>query len=359
MEVNNIIIMSKNLIKKANYDAFDGIKDSALANSAFAIADENGVIVAYKDENGEITMFQNGGKYVAPKHYYAVMSNGTKVDMGGMTSFTPTSTRKSTLASVNLPSSLTSFNLSECTALTNVSADELPLVTNMSECFYGCSSLTNVSFQSLPSVSDMECCFVDCSSITSISLPSLPSVTNMCGCFAGCYSLTSISLPELPNVENMDNCFQSCSSITSISLPELPNVTIIRYCFMDCSSLESVSISSLPKLTMISRCFENCSSLTSISLPSLPNVLGFQNCFKGCTSLENLEIGAINYDLDDIEFWALSDCTKLSVDSLLNVINALPTFTSGFHTCTIGTTNLAKLSSEQIAVATAKNWTLE
>ena len=52
--------------------------------------------------------------------------------------------------------------------------------------------------------------------------------------------------------------------------------------------------------------------------------------------------------------------SSLTVDSLLSLFNALKDYSSegGTYTCTIGSTNLAKLTDEQKAIATNKGWTL-
>ena len=47
----------------------------------------------------------------------------------------------------------------------------------------------------------------------------------------------------------------------------------------------------------------------------------------------------------------------LTVDSLVNILNALPN-ASASRVCNLGSTNLAKLTPEQIAIATNKGWTL-
>jgi hypothetical protein len=58
----------------------------------------------------------------------------------------------------------------------------------------------------------------------------------------------------------------------------------------------------------------------------------------------------------------LSSSQKLSIDSLLSIINGLKDYredTSGkTYTLTLGATNLAKLTDEQKAIATEKGWTL-
>ena len=207
-------------------------------------------------------------------------------------------------------------------------------VTTMSGCFQNCSSLTSITLPELPNVTDMYSCFRYCNSLTSITLPSsLPKVTSMDYCFQLCASLTSITLPELPNVTNIDNCFDTCSKLTSITLPELPNVTDMY------------------------SCFRYCNSLTSITLPELPKVINMSYCFSRCSSLQNLVIGNINPNITTLTSWGISSCTKLTVDSLVNIMNALPTITNT-RTCTIGTTNLSKLSPEQLAIGVNKGWTI-
>ena len=47
----------------------------------------------------------------------------------------------------------------------------------------------------------------------------------------------------------------------------------------------------------------------------------------------------------------------LTVDEIVEIINNLPTLDEP-GTLTIGTTNLAKLTDDQIAIATNKGWTL-
>ena len=53
----------------------------------------------------------------------------------------------------------------------------------------------------------------------------------------------------------------------------------------------------------------------------------------------------------------LSQCAKLTHDSLMNVINSIQTVTTP-ETLTLGGVNLAKLSDEEKKVATDKGWTL-
>ena len=79
------------------------------------------------------------------------------------------------------------------------------------------------------------------------------------------------------------------------------------------------------------------------------------------SSLENVEWGR-NIKIDIDNYWMISRHNKLTVQSLLNLFNALYDFASegntDTHTCVIGSANLAKLTDEQIAIATNKGWTI-
>lgn len=204
----------------------------------------------------------------------------------------------------------------------------------------------------------MSGCFSSFSLLTSITLPELPKVTSMYSCFRYCNSLTSITLPSsLPKVTQMDYCFQLCTSLTSITLPELPLVTDIGSCFDTCSKLTSITLLELPLVASMDGCFRYCKLLTSITLPELPKVINMSYCFSRCSSLQNLVIGNINPNITTLTSWGIASCTLLTVDSLVNIMNALPTITNT-RTCTIGTTNLSKLSPEQLAIGTDKGWTI-
>ena len=80
--------------------------------------------------------------------------------------------------------------------------------------------------------------------------------------------------------------------------------------------------------------------------------------FQSCPYLEHVIIeGTIGQT-----GFSVSSCTKLDLESLLSILNALADKskdTSGTSwVCTLGTTNLAKLSDAEKAIATEKGWSL-
>ena len=80
--------------------------------------------------------------------------------------------------------------------------------------------------------------------------------------------------------------------------------------------------------------------------------------FDSCSALTNLTVtGTITVNATNA--LKLSDSSKLTVESLLNVLNALKDNTGGTtYNIQLGSTNLKKLTDEQKAIATNKNYTL-
>ena len=210
---------------------------------------------------------------------------------------------------------------------------------------------------------------------------------------------TGMILPETPDFSQM---FYNCSITKIIRGLNVPSTTkSVSNMFYGCSNLEDLYFDnfSSENCTQFTSMFYNCSKLTKIPtlstkmisdspfVSTYPMQSIFYNCtkvadfggFVDCekitdwgsstnspfyylTSLVNIEqfgtIKGMNFNV--------SRCTNLSVDSLMVLINALydyvgnnetPTSTA-YSKLTIGSTNLAKLSDEQKAIATSKGWTL-
>lgn len=217
----------------------------------------------------------------------------------------------------------------------------LTQVTNLINTFSSCSVLTSITFPegALTQLLSLISTFCGCTSLTFISFPegALRQVVVMADTFYNCPKLTSITFEEgdLTALKNMQGAFEYCRSLTSIVFPEgaLRQVSRTGYAFLYCSGLTSLTFpeGALTQLNYTISTFWQCTSLQDLTIHNLPNI-----------------------DLTNIGF---STCTKLTLSSLQNIVNALPTTTSGYK-CTIGTTNLAKLSDTDIQIATDKGWTL-
>lgn len=161
---------------------------------------------------------------------------------------------------------------------------------------------------------------------------------------------------------DLKEMFYGCSSLTTINGIEYwdtSNVTDMEHMFYNCKSLTELDLSSFDtsNLTDMYRMFCYCENLTTLDLSSFDmiNVTGFMatsSTFFRCYALTNLQAPQnINKSID------FSDCTNLTHDSLMSIINNLTTITST-EKLELGETNLAKLTDEEKAIATQKGWTL-
>lgn len=146
------------------------------------------------------------------------------------------------------------------------------------------------------------------------------------------------------NVTDMSYMFFQ-ANISSIPQMDTSNVTNMADAFGNCTNLTQIPLLNSRKLINISYIVEYDNKLTYLG--------GFENLGQayGTTTTANYR----NYGLN------LSSSSNLTHDSLMNVINNLYDIkTKGCNTqqLIIGSTNVAKLTAEEIAIATNKGWTV-
>lgn len=253
-------------------------------------------------------------------------------------------------------------------------------VTSMKEMFGGCNNLTNVNVSNLDTskVVDISLLFNTCSKLTSLDL-STWDVSNVNGTgldstFSSCTSLENLNINnwKISNITSLSGTFANCTKIKSLDLSDwdvsqVTNATrFLVYAYAltslnidgwDTSKIKSASnmfygckFTSLPQLdassmTSISSIFTSCSNLTDFG--------GLKDLGKAY--LTTTSANSSNYTLN------LSGSAKLTHDSLMNIINNLYDIkTNGCNTqkLVLGTTNLAKLTTDEIGIATNKGWTV-
>ena len=210
-------------------------------------------------------------------------------------------------------------------------------LTNANAMFQGMSYLETLDLNGLDTsqVTNMSSMFSQSNYLKDIKLSSFDTsnVTNMSGMFYGCESLTSLDLTNFntSNVTSMDSMFSGCESLTSLDLTnfDTSKVTRLQYMFYNNGKLTDLYINFDVRLntyfgTIFSLCF------------SLKNVVGK---FEGT-----------KFDLD------LSH-SPLTAASAMVFINGLATVTEK-RTLALRATTYDSLTPEQIAIATAKGWTV-
>ncbi len=154
---------------------------------------------------------------------------------------------------------------------------------------------------------------------------------NVQSMFSGCVNLIQVPLLNTANVVHFDEMFYNCTSLTTIPQFNTSSLYSANLMLAGCSKLVSVPLMDFGKAEQLRSMLLGCSELTDL---------------KGFTNL------SVNLDL--------SSSRKLTAESLMNVINQAADLsnTGGTATLTLGTTNISKLTEEQIAIATSKGWTI-
>ena len=201
-------------------------------------------------------------------------------------------------------------------------------------------------------VKDMSNMFYNCTSLQSLDVSGWDTskVTSMSSMLSGCNSLQSLgdlSNWDVSNVTNMSSMFSNCDLLQTLDLSswDTSNVTSMNSMFFNCDLLQTLDLSSwdASKVTSNNYMFNYCRKLTTL--------IGGRTIDEVISN----NISALNYLKINI---SLSD-TILDRASLRALINGLADLTgSTSRTVTLGSTLIAKLTEEDIAVATAKNWTI-
>ena len=180
--------------------------------------------------------------------------------------------------------------------------------------------------------------------------------TNFYRCWEGCSNLTSFPQLDLHNGTYFHSAWYGCKSLTSFPQLDLSNGSSFYSAWGFCSSLKEFPALDLHNGNSFGTAWVYCTSLTTFPALDLHNGTYFGGAWNNCTSLTTLGgFGAIKESID------LSASAKLTVDSIMNVITQAANLNElGItdKTMTLGSTNLAKLTDEQKAVATNKGWTL-
>lgn len=216
---------------------------------------------------------------------------------------------------------------------------------------------------------DMSSCFLgyDGERIPLLELnPNTSNVTNMQSLFYGC-RVKSIPAINTQNVTNMSFMFRDCNKLSSVPVLDTSNASNMSDMFFDCNSLASVPLLNTGNVTDMNNMFWGCTSLAIVPMLDASKTRSIYSMFRNCSSLitlgglKNLGMG---YDTgwianSDSLTLNLSDSPLLTHDSLMNVINNLYDIKSKGvkpQTLQLGNTNKAKLTAEEIAIATNKGW---
>lgn len=235
--------------------------------------------------------------------------------------------------------------------------------------FSGFMNLQEVPLINTSKVTNMSYMFSNCSSLTEVPLLDTSSVTNMDDMFSGCSELTTIPLFNTSKVTTMNRMFSKCGAIDNLPLLDTSKVTKMNYTFNTCSSLKKLPEINTQNVTNFNSAFYRCWTLYEVPALNASKVTDVGQMFISCNKLKDFG-GLINlgeaYITSHPANWSsykltLKDSPELTHDSLMNVINNLYDIkTKGCEVqgLVLGSTNMEKLTSEQIAIATERGWSV-
>ena len=239
--------------------------------------------------------------------------------------------------------------------------------------FQYCAAITTIPLLDTSKVTDMRKMFYNCNSLQTIPVIDTSKVRTMTSMFSGCTSLQTIPLFNASEVTSMTSMFENCTSLQTIPLFNASEVTSMTSMFENCTSLQTIPAMDTSKVRTFERTFFACSALQSLPLLDMSSVTSLYGTFVRATNLMHssgfpnlgkayLTTSAANnytYTL------TLSSCSKLTEASIINILNNLYDIkTKGCQSqkVVLGSTNLAKLTSEEgqqaLSNAQAKGWTL-
>ena len=282
--------------------------------------------------------------------------------------------------------------------------------------FTDCSSLTEVILTNTTIYGDVSRFFKNASSLLNVdfSTTTFENLTNINNFFAGCSKLKSLDVSRMStsNVRQMYEFCNGCSSLTSLDLShfDISKVGSLSGMFNDCSSLSYLNITGwdFKNVTYVSNMLSNVGlqTIDTSTWLNTNNITNFSNFCNGataeyitltfsgsmwavmhvCRNVKHVTWKDCRVVIDNYSFpgsadpgnakWQitfdnaiiesqngttgnLQSFSHLTVESLMSIINALKDRTGmDSSTLTIGSVHLAKLTPEQIKIATDKNWTV-
>ena len=302
-----------------------------------------------------------------------------------------------------------------CTALPvlDISHFNTERVNTMKEMFKNCKKITSLDLSSFDTtaVIDMESMFADCSNLESLDLSNFndSSLSNVNSTFKNCSNLTSLDLGNMTFklVTDMSELFNGCKKLLSIDVSKFNTrrVTDMSKMFYDCLVVSSLNFGSdfvTNLVTDMSFMFGNTKAIDELDISNFNTslVTTMEYMFEGVhfnvdlSGKDTSQVTTVNRMFKDFGGTSinmsgcdLSNSTvntnfiynspelvefipPININSSMTVTaNSLPVevFEAIIEnllevvetqTLLIGTTNLNKLSEEQIAKAVAKNWSI-
>lgn len=270
---------------------------------------------------------------------------------------------------------------SNCTALRNIPNFDTSNVTDMSDMFKY-SGLIIAPALNTSSVINMDGMFYSCYNLTTADLQgyNVSNVTNMKGMFSGCRNLRIFNIQgwDTSKVTNMSNMFNSCPyggslrptfNISGLNTSNVRNMSSMfsnQTSFGNTEYILDFNTSNVTDISyMFSSSYGNLIQMENADFSKVVSCNGFAGSVKSIKLNDHHNLGEAFLTTVSANYYnyrfSLQYQTSTPKENLTEIIEGLYDIkTKGVkaQSLILGSTNIAKLTSEEIAVATNKGWTV-
>ena len=241
------------------------------------------------------------------------------------------------LASVTLPSTVTSVGAGAFYGCTKLESVDLPRVTAIGEyAFYGCSALASATLPADAPVAIGKEAFgrtalwstaqdgllyvgahlVGADATVTVAAVKDGTLSLADGTFAGCEGITEITLPRSLGYLGSE-LFHGCHALSRLSIL-CPIERIPASMLSDCLALTEIA---LPEglVEIETGAFSGCTYLKTVTLPSTLRVIG-DEAFMGCSSLDTIPLPEGLTTIGAQAFYGCSSLSNISVPSTVTFI---------------------------------------
>lgn len=243
----------------------------------------------------------------------------------------------------------------------DVSGWDTSNVTSMDNMFSGCILLIEVigiSDWNTSNVTNMRSMFRSCRILDNLNLSkwNIGSVTDISGMFSHNFDIKNVNISgwDTSNVTDMSSVFNGCTSLQQVDVSGLDtsNVTDFEYIFYQCTSLLQIDLSGWNAKNATHIDYFSNGPVTGPVSSAIINYVGGRTIDEVISN----NIGILN-GLNISNRYVMSDyADRASLRALINGLADLTGETS--KTLSLSYTLTPKLTEEDIAVATDKNWTI-
>lgn len=276
------------------------------------------------------------------------------------------------LIPINTSTSASSYLISKM--ITKVPEIDTSQWTSTSYLFYNLRNLLEIPQIDMSNVINSDHMFEYCEKIVAVPQLYTNKVIDMSSMFRECLSLKEVLNLDASSATDTAYMFYH-SGVTRVSLLNSNNVTKMGSMFYNCRELIEILELNTNNVTDMSNMFQNCIKVSKIPQLEASKVNRTSSVLTNCMGLINFgglkDLGkAYTQKTNNYSYYELNlfYSTNLTYESLMNIINNLYDLNLTYDVANGGTLytqklvirdiNMAKLTAEEIAIATNKGWTV-